>query len=165
MRYQDVDHLVPMVYSILKSIEVNQHKVKANIGSNIDHLVQRFAISTFIARYEWYIPVRQVAGTRTVRYQAVLPKIDRRRSIEREKGKKKKKRKKKKKKENRRRKNTYRLRAVVACASSSPAHRRRPQVASTRAPLPPAGCQRLRGVAARGSQALFLPHGEKDRGD
>ncbi|RWV89188.1 hypothetical protein GW17_00048679 [Ensete ventricosum] len=67
-----------------------------------------FAISTFIARYEWYIPVRQVAGTRTVRYQAVLPKIDRRRSIEREKGKKKKKRKKKKKKRKDEQKNTYR---------------------------------------------------------
>ncbi|RWV78253.1 hypothetical protein GW17_00060807 [Ensete ventricosum] len=47
-----------------------------------------------------------VAGTRTVRYQAVLPKIDRRQSIEREKGKKKKKRKRRKKEKRRRRKNT-----------------------------------------------------------
>ncbi|RWW59589.1 hypothetical protein BHE74_00033463, partial [Ensete ventricosum] len=119
----------------------------------------RFAISTFTARYGWYIPVRQVAGMRTARYRAVPSKIDRRRSIsivggrlkgeidcrrsiegeisrwrsiEREKGKKKKKRKKKKRKEKRRRKNTYRPRAVLA---------------------------------ARGLRALFLPCGEKDQGD
>ncbi|RRT48902.1 hypothetical protein B296_00052734, partial [Ensete ventricosum] len=41
----------------------------------------RFVISTCTARYERYIPVRQVVGTRTARYQAVPPKIDRRRSI------------------------------------------------------------------------------------
>ncbi|RZS15118.1 hypothetical protein BHM03_00046910 [Ensete ventricosum] len=52
----------------------------------------------FTARYGRYIPVRQVAGTRTARYRAVPPKIDHRRSIKREKGRKKKKRKKKKKK-------------------------------------------------------------------
>ncbi|RWW08642.1 hypothetical protein GW17_00027907 [Ensete ventricosum] len=67
----------------------------------------------FTARYGWYILVRQVAGTRTARYRAFPPKIDRRRSIEREKGRKKKKRKKKKKKK-RREKNTYRPRAVLA---------------------------------------------------
>ncbi|RWW21989.1 hypothetical protein GW17_00013834 [Ensete ventricosum] len=43
--------------------------------------VPRFEISTCTARYGRYIPVRQVAGTRTVRYWAVPPKIDRRRSI------------------------------------------------------------------------------------
>ncbi|RWW27542.1 hypothetical protein GW17_00008025 [Ensete ventricosum] len=41
----------------------------------------RFAISTYTARYGRYIPVRQFAGTRTARYRAVPPKIDRRRSI------------------------------------------------------------------------------------
>ncbi|RZR97634.1 hypothetical protein BHM03_00026858 [Ensete ventricosum] len=65
----------------------------------------RFAISTYTARYGWYIPVRQVTGTRTARYWMVSSKIDRRRSIEREidrqgsieeeKGKKKRKRRKK----------------------------------------------------------------------
>ncbi|RWW06169.1 hypothetical protein GW17_00030519 [Ensete ventricosum] len=44
-------------------------------------LIARFAISTCIARYGRYILVRQVAGTRTVRYRAVPLKIDRRRSI------------------------------------------------------------------------------------
>ncbi|RWV83402.1 hypothetical protein GW17_00054993 [Ensete ventricosum] len=110
-------------------------------------MVPRFAISIFIARYERYIPVRQVVGTRTARYRAVPPKIDRRqsisvvggrlkgeidrrrsiegeidrrRSIEREKGRKKKKRKKKKKKEKRRKK-TYRPRAVLTRAPSPPA--------------------------------------------
>ncbi|RWV92435.1 hypothetical protein GW17_00045194, partial [Ensete ventricosum] len=99
----------------------------------------------FTARYGQYIPVRQVAGTRTARYRAVPPKIDyrrsisavggrlrgeidrrrsiegeidRRRSIEREKGRKKKKRKKKKKKK-RREKNT------VAAREPSPAPARR----------------------------------------
>ncbi|RWV83418.1 hypothetical protein GW17_00054978 [Ensete ventricosum] len=81
----------------------------------------RFAISTCIARYGGYIPVRQVTGTRTARYRAVPSKIDRRRSIEEEKGKKKRKRKKKK----RGRKNT-------SPAPSSPACRRRPWVACAR---------------------------------
>ncbi|RZS05861.1 hypothetical protein BHM03_00036418, partial [Ensete ventricosum] len=62
--------------------------------------------------------------------------IDRRQSIEREKGKKKKKRKKKKKKRKEEKKNTYR----------------------SRGPRP-------RAVAARESRALFLSRGEKDRGD
>ncbi|RWW18547.1 hypothetical protein GW17_00017451 [Ensete ventricosum] len=35
----------------------------------------------FTARYGRYIPVRQVAGTRTAHYRAVPPKINRRRSI------------------------------------------------------------------------------------
>ncbi|RWW70050.1 hypothetical protein BHE74_00022301, partial [Ensete ventricosum] len=42
---------------------------------------QKFAISIFTAWYGRYIPVRQVAGTRTARYRAVPPKIDSRRSI------------------------------------------------------------------------------------
>ncbi|RWW68996.1 hypothetical protein BHE74_00023438 [Ensete ventricosum] len=41
----------------------------------------RFAISTYTTRYWRYISVRQVTGTWTARYQAVPPKIDRRRSI------------------------------------------------------------------------------------
>ncbi|RWV95701.1 hypothetical protein GW17_00041652 [Ensete ventricosum] len=118
----------------------------------------RFAISTCTAWYGRYIPVRQVAGTWTVRYWMVLPKIDRRwsilvigdrlkgeidrqrsiegeidhrRLIEREKGKKKRKSRKKEKK--------------------------RGRIPSARAPLPPA--------RRRGPAVLFLSRGEKDRGD
>ncbi|RWW03255.1 hypothetical protein GW17_00033600 [Ensete ventricosum] len=65
----------------------------------------RFAISTFTARYGRYIPVRQVVGTWTARYRAILPKIDQQRSIkveigsiEGEKGKKKKRKRKKEEK-------------------------------------------------------------------
>ncbi|RWW56617.1 hypothetical protein BHE74_00036653, partial [Ensete ventricosum] len=99
-------------------------------------LGQGFAISTYTGRY---IPIRQVIGTRTVRYQAVPPKIDRRRSIEEEtnrqrsikeeKGKKKRKRRKKEEKKE-----------YLARAPSSPVDRPRPR-------------------------SLFLPRGEKDRGD
>ncbi|RWW10495.1 hypothetical protein GW17_00025956 [Ensete ventricosum] len=46
-----------------------------------DSRLNRFAISTFTVRYGRYIPVRQVAGTRTACYQAVPLKIDRRQSI------------------------------------------------------------------------------------
>ncbi|RRT60668.1 hypothetical protein B296_00033651, partial [Ensete ventricosum] len=84
----------------------------------------------------------QVAGTRTARYRAVPPKIDhrlsisavddrlkgeidRRRSIEREKGKKKKKKRKKNKKRKEEKKNTYRPRAVLARVPSPPTGRRR----------------------------------------
>ncbi|RWW21409.1 hypothetical protein GW17_00014435 [Ensete ventricosum] len=100
----------------------------------------------FIAWYGRYIPVRQVASTRTARYRAVPPKIDRRRSIsaidgrlkgeidrrrsiEREKGRKKKRKKKKKK---RKEEKKYlspargpRLCAVIARALSPPAGRGR----------------------------------------
>ncbi|RZS13150.1 hypothetical protein BHM03_00044688 [Ensete ventricosum] len=48
-------------------------------------------------RYGQYIPVRQVTGMRTARYQAVPPKIDRRRSIEEEKEEEKKKKEEEKK--------------------------------------------------------------------
>ncbi|RWW79008.1 hypothetical protein BHE74_00012728, partial [Ensete ventricosum] len=57
---------------------------------------------------------------RTARYRAVLPKIDRRQSIEREKGKKKKRKKK------RGEKNTY------ARARSSPVRRHRSRAVATR---------------------------------
>ncbi|RWW37741.1 hypothetical protein BHE74_00057107, partial [Ensete ventricosum] len=99
----------------------------------------RFAISTYTVRYGWYIPVRQVIGTRTARYRVVLSKIGRRRlilkeidcrrSIEEEKGKKKRKRKKKEEG-----KKEYLASAVLARLPSSPAGR-------------------LRAVAARGSPA------------
>ncbi|RWW07658.1 hypothetical protein GW17_00028952 [Ensete ventricosum] len=122
----------------------------------------------FTARYGRYMPVRQVAGMRTARYRAVPPKIDRRRSIsavggqlkgeidrrwsiegeidrrrsiEREKGRKKKRRKKKKKKKRREK-------IPIARARSSPVRHRH-----------------SRAVATHGSQARFLPRGEKDRGD
>ncbi|RRT52646.1 hypothetical protein B296_00041361 [Ensete ventricosum] len=45
-------------------------------------LYPKFAILTLTARYERYIPVCQVAGTRIARYRVVPPKIDRQRSIE-----------------------------------------------------------------------------------
>ncbi|RWW41940.1 hypothetical protein BHE74_00052541 [Ensete ventricosum] len=44
--------------------------------------ITRFAISICTARYERYIPVRQVTGMRTTRYRVVPSKIDRRRPIE-----------------------------------------------------------------------------------
>ncbi|RRT80061.1 hypothetical protein B296_00012429 [Ensete ventricosum] len=82
-----------------------------------------FAISTCTARYRRYIPVRQVTGMRTVRYWAIPPKIDRRRliggeidrrrSIEGEKGKKK-------KKKRRKERSTSFPRAVLARALSPP---------------------------------------------
>ncbi|RZR98684.1 hypothetical protein BHM03_00028101, partial [Ensete ventricosum] len=73
------------------------------------------------------------------RQRSIEEEIDCRRSIEQEKGKrKKKKKKKKKKKRKRRKKEKRRRRKNTKC---------------------------LRAVAARGSQALFLPRGEKDRGD
>ncbi|RWW24688.1 hypothetical protein GW17_00011021 [Ensete ventricosum] len=117
-----------------------------------------FAISTFTAQYGRYIPVRQVADTRTARYQAVPPKIDRwrsisavgrqlkgeinrRRSTEREKGNKKKKRKKKKKKKKKRKeeKKEYLLsargpRPCAARRSPAPERRRRPRVVGAFSP-------------------------------
>ncbi|RWV99793.1 hypothetical protein GW17_00037279 [Ensete ventricosum] len=71
-------------------------------------------------------------------------KIDHRRSIEGEKEKKKKKRKRSKKKEEEKKK--------VHLAPSSPARRRRPRPWVAREPSPP-------------SLVIFLPRGEKDRGD
>ncbi|RWW72288.1 hypothetical protein BHE74_00019922 [Ensete ventricosum] len=53
-------------------------KRKRGVGSCAP---RRFAISTFTAQYGRYILVRQVAGTRTARYRAVPPKINRQRSI------------------------------------------------------------------------------------
>ncbi|RWW22046.1 hypothetical protein GW17_00013779 [Ensete ventricosum] len=88
--------------------------------------VARFANSIFTTRYA---------------DRAVPPKIDRRRSIAREKGRKKKKRKKKKKKKRGEKR-------PIARARSLPVRR-----------------HRLRAVPARGSRVLFLPCGEKDRGD
>ncbi|RZR96327.1 hypothetical protein BHM03_00025308 [Ensete ventricosum] len=66
-------------------------------------------------------PFRLVTNARTVRYRAVPPKINRRRSIEGEEGKKKK----WKRRKNKRRRRTYFPRDILA-----------------RTPLPPAGCPR-----------------------
>ncbi|RZS01686.1 hypothetical protein BHM03_00031594 [Ensete ventricosum] len=60
--------------------------------------------------------------------------INRRRLIEREKGRKKKKRKKKKRKRKEEKKNTYCPRAVLTRASSLLARRRRPRVAGALSP-------------------------------
>ncbi|RWV99448.1 hypothetical protein GW17_00037642 [Ensete ventricosum] len=138
----------------------------------------------FTARYERYIPVRQVAGTWTARYRAVPPKIDhrqsisavdvrlkreidrrrsiegeidRRRSIEREKGRKKK-RKKMKKKE-KKRKNTYCPRAVLARAPSSLVRRRRSRVAGV---LSPARGERSRRHELSTSGVEMLSHDDDD---
>ncbi|RZR85031.1 hypothetical protein BHM03_00011955 [Ensete ventricosum] len=112
----------------------------------------RFAILTW---YERYIPIRQVAGTRTARYRAVPPKIDRRRSIStvgdrlREKStvddrlseKKGKRRRGKEEKKKRGKKKEYpaparrpRPHAVLARTPSSLARRRRQRVAGAFSP-------------------------------
>ncbi|RWW02197.1 hypothetical protein GW17_00034725 [Ensete ventricosum] len=126
-------------------------------SQQINANVKVFVLPTDFRRDCWLLV--EVVGTWTARYRAVPSKIDRRRSIEREKGRKKKKRKKKKKKEKRRK------RIPIACARSSPVRCRRSCVVASRASSPPTGRQRPRAVAARGSRALFLPRGEKDRGD
>ncbi|RZS13298.1 hypothetical protein BHM03_00044861 [Ensete ventricosum] len=144
-------------------------------GENSRYLVlsgtTQFAISTCTARYEWYIPVRQVAGTRTARYPVVSPKIDRRRpikgeidrrrsiereidrwrSIEGEEGKKKKRKRRKKEK-----------RSTYFPVPSLPARRRCPRLASARAPSPPVGRGRFFSHARRQNVS---PRGEKGRGD
>ncbi|RWV96773.1 hypothetical protein GW17_00040492, partial [Ensete ventricosum] len=84
-----------------KSLEV-VWRGSRTLGSSVD-------VSGFYFEVNDESPVIQVAGTRTTRYQAVPPKIDRRRpiegeidrwrSIEGEKGKKKKRKRKKKRKE------------------------------------------------------------------
>ncbi|RWV84606.1 hypothetical protein GW17_00053668 [Ensete ventricosum] len=115
----------------------------------------------------------------TACYQAVPPKIDRRRLILavddrlREKsiadGRLREKsavdgrlRKKKGRKRRGKEKKEKRGEEIIpsARASSSPVRRRRPRVASTCASLPPVGRQGLLAVAAHVSS-----HGEKDRGD
>ncbi|RRT74287.1 hypothetical protein B296_00021136, partial [Ensete ventricosum] len=100
---------------------------------DIEWYKPRFANSIYTARYGRYILVRQVTSTWTTRYRVVPPKnqlsavdfncrrsiegeIDRRRSIEGEKGKKKKKKKKRRGEEE----PTFHV-------TSSPAHRRRPR--------------------------------------
>ncbi|RZR78355.1 hypothetical protein BHM03_00003639, partial [Ensete ventricosum] len=126
-----------------------------------------FAISTFIARYRRYIPVRQVTGTQSIstfiaRYRRYIPvyqkltisgrlkgeidcqrstkgEIDRRQSIEREKGKKKRKKEKKRKEE---KKNTF---------------RDRPCVVAARAPSPPAGRGRIFSLPYRYRDELGTP--------
>ncbi|RWW78402.1 hypothetical protein BHE74_00013375, partial [Ensete ventricosum] len=108
-----------------------------------------FGRTTVRFRTAWYIPVRQLTGMQTARYRVVPPKsivdsrfqtsvvdfshqqsidgeIDRRRSIEGEKGKKKKKRKRRKKKK---RIHTSFPRAVLARVPSPPTRRPRLRIA------------------------------------
>ncbi|RRT41284.1 hypothetical protein B296_00053538, partial [Ensete ventricosum] len=155
---QGVDQIITTDGELRKSGPTVIEKICATIEGFLGYRYNAvwdmsFVISIFTARYRRYISVRQVAGTRTARYRAVQPKIDRRRSIsvvggrlkgeigrrrsiEGAKGRKKKKRKKKKKKE--RGEKEYTL----------PAHGPCPCV-----------------VVACRSWAFFLPRGEKDRGD
>ncbi|RRT47094.1 hypothetical protein B296_00053966, partial [Ensete ventricosum] len=120
----------------------------------------RFAILTFTVRYGQYIPVRQVVGTRTIRYREVPPKIDRRRSISavggrlreklgqlREKKRRRRRRGKEKKKRRRKPSAWPRPRTVVALAHSSQA------------------CRRPRITRTRARRWNVSPRGEKDRGD
>ncbi|RWW33566.1 hypothetical protein GW17_00001716 [Ensete ventricosum] len=86
------------------------------------------------------------------RRRSIVGETDRRWSTEREKGKKKKRKKKKNGKE---KKKEY----------LSPARGPRPYAVAARARSPLASRQRPRAVATRGSRALFLSCGEKDRGD
>ncbi|RZS05507.1 hypothetical protein BHM03_00036040 [Ensete ventricosum] len=114
------------------------------------------------------VGLTKVAGRQTARYRAVPPKIDCRRpiegeidcrrSIEGEKGKKKKRTRRKKEK---------RRKEIIpsACAPSSLACRCRSCAVAACAPPPPAGRHHPHTVIACGSQVLFLPCGEKDRGD
>ncbi|RZS29289.1 hypothetical protein BHM03_00063005 [Ensete ventricosum] len=101
----------------------------------------RFAISTYTARYGRYVPIRQVTSTRTARYRAVPSKIDRRRSIEEEKGKK------------RGRKNT------------SPARRPRPPVVAARGRLRAVAARGHGRFFSRTRRRSVSPRGETDRGD
>ncbi|RWW30841.1 hypothetical protein GW17_00004579, partial [Ensete ventricosum] len=114
----------------------------------------RFAISTW---YERYIPIRQVAGTRTARYRAVPPKIDLRRSIStvgdrlREKStvgdrlseKKGRRRRGKEEKKKRGKKKEY----------LAPARRPRPHAVLARTPSSPAGGGRFFSRAGRKIEA------------
>ncbi|RZS27702.1 hypothetical protein BHM03_00061224, partial [Ensete ventricosum] len=96
-----------------------------------------FAISTCTARIGRYIPVRQVTDTRTARYRAVPPKIDRRQSIlavgSRLKkkltvgGQLRKKKGRRRGKEEKKKRRIPRPRAVLAHVSSPPAGRPRSQ--------------------------------------
>ncbi|RZS10352.1 hypothetical protein BHM03_00041572 [Ensete ventricosum] len=162
------------IISDILSLDVDPWDDSSNtVDSFAMYCETRFAISTCTARYWWYIPVRQVAGTRTTRYWAVSPKIDHRRSIsavggrlkgeidrrrsiegeidprrliEREKGKKKRKR---GKKEKRRRIPSTRARSSPACC--------RPLCAVLAlAPSPPAG--RSAFSPARGERSRRQNH-------
>ncbi|RZS12635.1 hypothetical protein BHM03_00044109 [Ensete ventricosum] len=110
----------------------------------------RFAISTCTSQYGRYISVRQVAGMRNARYQAVPPKIDCRRSISAISGRLREKstiddrlrekssvgdRLREKKGRRRKKKRGVPIslrhpcrRAVIACGSPAPARRRHPRV-------------------------------------
>ncbi|RRT44724.1 hypothetical protein B296_00054281, partial [Ensete ventricosum] len=96
----------------------------------------------------WYADRPLLGGIAIInRRWSIEGEIEHRRSIEGEKGKKKKKRKRRKKKEE-----EIIPHAVLACALSSLTGRPRTVVAFARELSPP-------------SLAIFLPRGEKDRGD
>ncbi|RWW26678.1 hypothetical protein GW17_00008925 [Ensete ventricosum] len=96
----------------------------------------------------WYADRPLLGGIAIInRRWSIDGEIEHRRSIEGEKGKKKKKRKRRKKKEE-----EIIPHAVLACALSSLTGRPRTVVAFARELSPP-------------SLAIFLPRGEKDRGD
>ncbi|RWW58954.1 hypothetical protein BHE74_00034140 [Ensete ventricosum] len=101
-----------------------------------------FAISICTVRYGQYIPVRQVIGMRYCP-RLIEGEIDRRRSIEGEKGKKKKKRKRRKKEE-----------------------KEKKNLLSTRRPRPCVVAALARGCSfSRVRRRNVSPCGEKDRGD
>ncbi|RWW14552.1 hypothetical protein GW17_00021663 [Ensete ventricosum] len=102
----------------------------------------RFSIPIYIAHTRWYVPVRQVIGTRTARYRAVPPK-----SIVGGRLREKKGRRRRKKKEERRGEEERIPRVVLARAPSLPAGR--PRAAATLARGSPACHRRPRPLVAR----------------
>ncbi|RWW02889.1 hypothetical protein GW17_00033998 [Ensete ventricosum] len=81
--HSDRTHKIDQHYSSSLREEFKNNKTRCfELADIAGHVVEfRFAISTYIARYGWYIPVRQVVGTRTACYRVVPSKIDRRWSI------------------------------------------------------------------------------------
>ncbi|RWW27911.1 hypothetical protein GW17_00007636 [Ensete ventricosum] len=134
----------------------------------------KFAISICTARYERYIPIHQVTGTRTARYRAVPSKIDRRRSISAVGGRLKKKstvggrlrkkkgRRGKEKKKKRGTKNTSPARSPrspVVAARGSPVRHHRPWVACDRF----FSRARRRSVSPREETERLPTRGERSR--
>ncbi|RZR89773.1 hypothetical protein BHM03_00017562 [Ensete ventricosum] len=110
--------------------------------------ISRFEISSCIARYGRYIPVRQFTGTRTTYYRMVPPKIDRRWSILAVGG--------------RLRENRL---SAVDCGRSEIGEKgkkkkkRRNRTSTVAARRLPVRCRRPH------PRAIFLPREEKDQGD
>ncbi|RWW35606.1 hypothetical protein BHE74_00059449 [Ensete ventricosum] len=117
----------------------------------------------FTARYGQYIPVRQVAGTRTARHWAVPPKIDCRRSISVVGGRLKEEIDRRRSIEGERsRRPTVGGRLSEKKGGRRRRGKRRKKRKEEKKYLSPARGRRSRAVAARGLWALFLPRGEKD---